>query len=110
MRLYNYGDELRRRRNAEQRNVKSGVISLCVEWSLHQRVWNHSNDSAPWLWLRGIIDPNAAAEWAFITPIFLRKTRAYDCNRLFCIGVIDREIAPFENSQADSCEIAIRNE
>jgi hypothetical protein len=55
------GDELRRGRDAEYRNIKAGVIGLLIERTLHERVGHNTNNRAPRLRLRGIKDSHSAA-------------------------------------------------
>ena len=46
-------------------------------------------------------------ERALVAPIFSRETRVHDCDRLFRIAVVDREIAAFENLQTERREITV---
>ena len=85
--------ELRGRRRPEQRNKKSGRLSLLIEWTLHQRVRNQTDNRPPRLRLTGIENPDLVTERTLVAPILSCKTRIHDCDRLLRVGVIDCEIA-----------------
>jgi hypothetical protein len=66
-----------------------------IEWSLHQSVRDDADDRSPGLRFAGIENPDLMTECALIAPIFSRKTRVHDCDRLLRIVVVDGEIASF---------------
>ena len=103
MRADNDGAELRRRTGAEQRHIEAGAIGLAIKWPLHQRVGHNADDGAPRLRLRRIENPDLMSERALVAPIFARKTRIHDRDRLFRVAVFEGEIAPLENLQTRAC-------
>ena len=109
VRAHDDGDELRRGRHAEDRNIKAAVIGLLIEWSLHQRFGHNADDGAPLLRLSRIEDSNPAAERAVVTKIFLRETGAHDRDRLFRIDVINGEVASLQNLQAHGRKVSVRD-
>ena len=101
--------KLRGRRRAKEWHVKSGGLGLLIEWSLHQQIWNHTDNGAPRLRVARIENPDLVTERASIAPIFSRETRVHDRDRLLRIAVIDCKIAAFENLQAEGREIIVGN-
>jgi len=90
-------DELGCGRDAEQRHIKTGVISQLIERSLHERVGHHADDGTPRLWLSGVEGANAAANRAFLAKPSFREAGVDDCHRLLRVGVIKHEVAAFQD-------------
>ena len=59
--------------------------------------------------LSRIENANLVTNRALIPPIFSGKTRVHDRDRLFRIGIIEREIAAFQNFQAERGKITVRD-
>jgi hypothetical protein len=53
------------------------AIGLLIERTLHQRVWDDTDDGSPRLWISRIEDSNPMTDRAFPTIIFSRKTRVH---------------------------------
>ena len=100
---------MRRWLRSEQRHVEAGVVSLLVEGSLHQCVRHHADNGAPRLGLAGIKNPNLMTKRALIAPMLARKTRVHNGDWLFRIGVVDGEIAAFQNFQSERAKIIVRD-
>ena len=97
MRPHNNGAKLRRRRRAEERSIEAAAVGLLVEWTLHESVWNHSDNRAPWQRLSRIVYAHSASELTGVTKMFSRKAGIHDRHRLFRVTVLDREVAAFQN-------------
>src|SRR5438067_8327734 len=101
------GDKLIWQITSEKRHVEAGVVSLLIEWSLHQRVRDYADDCPPGVRPSGIKNANLMTNRALIPPIFSGKTRVHQCHPLFGIGIIEREIPTFQNLQPECGEIII---
>ena len=77
--------------------------------ALHQRVGHNADDGSPRLRLAGIEDSDLMTDRALIAPMFPRKTRIHNCDRLFRVDIVDGEIAAFENFQPKRREIIVRD-
>src|SRR5436309_10494469 len=99
--------KLRSGRHPEYRHIKSGIVGLLVKRTLHQCVWHHTDNRAPWLRLRRIEDPNSFAERALVSIIFPSEARADNRHRLFTVAVINCEVSTFEHFQADRSKVAV---
>jgi hypothetical protein len=108
-RAHHDGAELGGGRGSQQRNVEADAIPLRIEWSLHQHIGRDPDDRAPRLWLDRIETPDLVAERALGAKVFSRETRIHDRDRLFRVGLFDREIAAFEDLQTEGGEIAVRD-
>src|SRR5205823_3155202 len=94
---------------AEQRHEESRAIGLLIERTLHQRVWDDADDGSPRLWVARIENSNPVTDRAFTTIIFSRKTGVYQRDWLFCVGVINGEVAAFQDFQTEGGKIIVRD-
>src|SRR5437764_1324104 len=76
-RTHKDGAKLRGGIGAEQRQEKSRAIGLLIERTLHQRVWDDTDDGSPRLWVARIEDSNPMTDRAFTAIMFSRKTGVY---------------------------------
>src|SRR4029077_288805 len=63
----------------------------------------------PLLRLTGIINPDPTANRTFVTVILSRETSVNNRHRLFGIGVVNGEVAAFQNLQTERRKIVIRD-
>src|SRR3954463_3507223 len=105
-----HGDKLWRRWHPENRHIKSGVIGLLVERALHKRVRHNTDNRTPRLGLSRIKHPNPFTEWAFVTEIFSGEASAHNSHRLTAVGVVQGEVAPFDNFQTHRRKVTVRDE
>src|SRR4029077_12335994 len=85
------GTKLSNQIAAEKRHVKSCVFGLLIEWALHQRVRNDSNNRTPRLRLTGIENTDLMTDRALIAPVLAGEACIHNRYRLFRIDVVDCE-------------------
>src|SRR4029434_2969258 len=85
------------RRCAKEWHIEAGIIRLLIERTLHQSVRNDTYDRSPRLWLTWVENSDLMSERALIAPVLTGKTRIHDRDRLLCVAIISRKIAPFQN-------------
>jgi hypothetical protein len=86
---------LGRRGRAQQRHEKADRVRLLIERSLHQSVGNDTHDGSPRCRFTRVKNTDLMPDRALICPMLPRKARVHYRDRLFCVGIINREIAPF---------------
>src|SRR5204862_6476147 len=101
--------KLCRWRRSEQRHVKTPVIGLSIEWSLHQGIGHYPDNRSPWAWLDWIVNSDTTPYCSFATEILVRETGVHNCDRLFLVAVFNGEVAPFEHLQPESCKVVVRD-
>jgi len=84
------------RRCAEEWHVEAGIIGLLIERTLHQSLGNNAYYRSPRLRLAWVEDSDLMSQRALVAPMLPRKTCIHDRNRLLCVAVISRKIAPFQ--------------